>query len=64
MRDDRNAYARRKFRYRLNEAYVRLLVVKELKLPFYTAVYAMRPIIVGLLPSKLYDLLHKRNLRQ
>lgn len=64
MRDDRNAYSRRKFRYRLNEAYVRLLVVKELKLPFYTAVYALRPIIVGLLPKKLYDLLHKRNLRQ
>ena len=64
MRDDRNAYNRRKFRYRLNEAYVRLLLVKELNLPFYTAVYALRPIIVGLLPRKLYDLLHKRNLRQ
>lgn len=64
MRDDRNAYNRRKFRYRLNEAYVRLLVVKELKLPFYTTVYALRPIIVGLLPRKLYDFLHKRNLRK
>lgn len=64
MRDDRDAYSRRKFRYRLNEAYVRLLVVRELKLPFYTAVYALRPVIVGLLPKKLYDLLHKRNLRQ
>lgn len=64
MRDDRNAYNRRKFRYRLNEAYVRLLVVKELKLPFYTAVYALRPILVGLLPRKIYDFLHKRNLRQ
>jgi glycosyltransferase EpsE len=62
MRDDRNAYSRRKFRYRLNEAYVRLLVVKELKLPFYGAIYALRPIIVGLLPKKLYDILHKRNL--
>lgn len=64
MRDDRNAYNRRKFRYRLNEAYVRLLLVRELKLPFYTAVYALRPIIVGLLPKNLYDLLHKRNLHQ
>lgn len=64
MRDDRNAYNRRKFRYRLNEAYVRLLLVKELKLPLYGAIYALRPIIVGLLPKKLYDLLHKRNLRQ
>lgn len=62
MRDDRNAYSRRKFRYRLNETYVCLLVVKELKLPFYTAVYALRPIIVGLLPDKLYDRLHKSKL--
>lgn len=64
MRDDRNAYNRRKFRYRLNEAYVRLLLVKELRLPIHTVVYALRPIMVGLLPRKLYDLLHKRNLRQ
>ena len=64
MRDDRNAYSRRKFRYRLNESYVRLLVVRNLKLPFYTAIYSLRPSIVGLLPRKLYDLLHKRNLRQ
>lgn len=64
MRDDGNAYNRRKFRYRLNESYVRLLLVKELKLPFYTAVYALRPVIVGLLPKKLYDLLHKSKLSQ
>lgn len=64
MRDDRNAYSRRKFRYRLNEAYVHLLVVMELKLPCYMAVYALRPIMVGLLPKKLYDILHKRNLRR
>lgn len=64
MRDDRNAYSRRKFRYRLNESYVRLLLVKELKLPLYGTIYALRPILVGLLPPKLYDILHKRNLRQ
>ena len=64
MRDDRNAYSRRKFRYRLNEAYVRLLAVKELKLPFYTAVFALRPIIVGLLPKRIYDIAHKARLRR
>lgn len=64
MRDDRNAYSRRKFKFRINEAYVRWLAVRELKLPWYTVVYALRPIIVGLLPKKLYDLLHKRNLRK
>lgn len=64
MRDDRNAYSRRNLQCRLNEAYVRLLLVKELKLPFYTAVNALRPVILALLPMKVYDLLHKRNLRQ
>lgn len=63
MRDDRNAYNRRKFKYRLNEAYVRLLAVKELKLPVYGVIYALRPILVGLLPKKIYDLLHKRYLK-
>jgi len=62
MRDDRNAYSRRKFRYRINEAYVRLYAVKALKLPVWNCIFALRPILVGLLPKKLYDRLHKRNL--
>lgn len=62
MRDDRYAYNRRKFRYRLNEAYVRGLAVKKLNLPARNYVYALRPILVGLLPGWLYDKLHKRRL--
>lgn len=63
MRDDRNAYGRRKFKYRLNEAYVKGLAVKELELPVTGYIYAVRPIVVGLLPARVYDLLHKRKLR-
>lgn len=62
MRDDRNAYKRRKFQYRLNEAYVRSVAVQELGLSITGYIYVLRPIIVGLLPTKLYDFLHKRNL--
>lgn len=62
MRDDRNAYSRRRFRYRLNEAYVKLLAVKMLKLPAWMAVYALRPVLTGLMPRFLYDFLHKRRL--
>ena len=29
MRDDRNAYSRRKFKYRINEAYIKLLIMKD-----------------------------------
>lgn len=64
MRDDRDAYGRRKFRYRLNEAYVKILAVHDLGLPVIGYAYALRPIIVGLLPPKLYDWLHKLNLKE
>lgn len=64
MRDDRNAYNRRKFKYRLNEAYVKCLAIKEFGLPVYGYVYALRPIIVGLLPKIIYDKLHKWKLKE
>ena len=63
MRDDRNATSRRKYRYRINEAYVRKLAIKKLKLPIYGYAYMMRPLIVGLLPEKIYEKLHKRKLQ-
>lgn len=62
MRDDRNAYSRRKFKYRLNEAYVRILSVKQLGLPLYLGIHALRPVIVGLLPGFIYKYLHRRRL--
>lgn len=63
MRDDMNAYHRRKFRYRLNEAYVKVFAVSQLNLPLFFYVYALRPIIVGLLPTRVYDILHRRKLK-
>lgn len=62
MRDDRNAFARRKFRYRLNEAYVRMLAVRMLKLPVTGYIYVLRPILVGLMPGWLYKMMHRRRL--
>ena len=63
MRDDRNAYGRRKFKYRLNEAYVKYLVVRYFGLPVTGYLHVLRPIIIGLLPGVLYNKLHKWNLR-
>lgn len=60
MRDDRNAASRRRFKYRINETYVRILAVKMLRLPFYGYFTSLRPILVGLLPSFLYSFLHKK----
>lgn len=60
MRDDMNAYSRRKFKYCINEAYVRLTGYKMLKLSPKYYVYALRPIIVGLLPKCIYMKLHHK----
>lgn len=60
MRDDINAYKRRKFKFALNEAYVRLTGYKMLKLPLKAYIYVFRPIIIALLPKKLYLYLHHK----
>lgn len=60
MRDDRNAYKRRKLKYRFNEAYVKYEAYKVFNLPKKYLIYIFRPIIVGLLPSFIYKKLHFR----
>lgn len=64
MRDDRAAAGRRKFRYRLNEAYVAGLAVRMLGLPIWNYVYMLRPILVGLLPKSVYRYLHRRKMQK
>ena len=60
MRDDENAYQRRKFKYCLNEAYVRVTGFHRLKIPTTKYVWVLRPIMVGLLPKCLYFELHRK----
>lgn len=60
MRDDRNAYSRRKFKYRVNEARISCMAVRELRLQKKYYIYALRPIIVGLMPKALYMYLHRK----
>ena len=61
MRDDRDAQNRRKLKYRLNEAYVKLYAVNVLELSKWNYIFCMKPIIVGLLPKKIYKVLHRSN---
>ena len=63
-RDDRDGYNKRKFKYRINSAYVTVLAVKMLHLPKYYYIYAIKPILIGLLPYGIYNLLHKRKLNK
>ncbi len=62
MRDDRNAYSRRSFQSRKNEAYVKRLAVNKLHLPYWMMIYSLRPIITGLMPEFIYKQLHKKRL--
>ena len=64
MRDDRNAASRRKWKYRINEARVRLLAVRSLKLPFGMCIYTLYPLIMGLLPRSFAAGLHRLKLRR
>lgn len=63
MRDDRNATIRRNYRNRINEAYVKHLAIMKLKLPKWNYIYALRPLIVGMLPVSIYEVLHKRKMK-
>ena len=58
MRDDQKANARKKFKFRLNESYVKIQAIKMLHLPFWGYIYCLRPIILGLLPTSVYNYLH------
>ena len=60
MRDDRNAILRRTFKNRKNEAYVKWLIWRGFKLPLVYLLYCLKPLILGILPSKVYMCLHKR----
>lgn len=62
MRDDRNAKARRSWQGKKNQFRVKRMGFKMIGLPWHYQVYAIKPLIVGMLPSWLYDILHKRSL--
>ena len=58
-REGEEAYARRKFRYRLHSSRVRFEAIRELGLPVTKAVVALRPVAVGLVPADLYRVIHR-----
>ena len=60
MRDDRNAIARRNWKNRKNEIYVRYIGYKMLGLPWRSYIYCLRPLILAILPLFLYNYLHKK----
>lgn len=64
MFDGRDAFNRRKFKYRINEMYVKFIGFRMLDMPIKYYPYILRPIIVGLLPKSIYMKLHKLRLNK
>lgn len=59
MFDGRDAAKRRTFKRRINEFKVRLNGYKIIKVPFLYRLYAIKPILLGFLPQKVYIFLRK-----
>ena len=62
LRDDLNATTRRRMAARRNEAYVICQCVEHLDLPGWKRLCALRPLVLGLLPGRLYRLLHRKRM--
>ena len=59
MRDDRNAYSRRTWTNRRNEMYVKYIGFRMIGVPWYKWIYILRPLVIFLLPSFIYNYLHR-----
>lgn len=60
MRDDRKAFARRTWKNRRNEMYVRFLAAKKLHISWCYWPYILRPLVVFLMPSFIYKYFHNK----
>lgn len=63
MRDDRNAYKRRKLKFRINSALLTGRIYLDFKPGIRYLPYVTIPVIKGLLPEFLYSYLRKKKLR-
>lgn len=64
MRDDLNAYRRRKFSHRFIEFKIRMRAIKVFKLSKVNIIYALKPVIIAFIPKFLYKILHKKNVNK
>lgn len=64
MRDDKNAISRRKFKYRINEMYLKKKIYKDFDLSLKYKKNIYKPIIIGLLPSFIYKPLHRKRMKE
>lgn len=61
-REDASNLVRRKYKYRIQEARLKAAWVKRAGLPLPAYRYALKPLLVGLIPQGLYKKLHRKRL--
>ncbi len=59
-REDRNAFIKRKYRYRINEAKVRYVGFGQLGIRKGNYKYIIKPLVIGVLPGFVMQRFHKR----
>ena len=62
--EDKNTYKRRKYRYRIDEARVRLRGFRLLGLMPGAFIYVIKPLVVGLIPRRILNLLRNKFLKR
>lgn len=62
-REDSANISRRKYGYRIQEAKLKYEWIRRAKMPFKYVLYAIKPLVVGLLPLNLYRMLHKKQVQ-
>lgn len=60
---DKTSYNRKKFKYRLNEARIIYKALKRLGMPYRYNLLVLKPVLVGLIPTKILFLYHYRKFK-
>ena len=63
MRDDRDAVKRRNFKNRINEVRLKYWGFKEISVSKKYYYYILRPLILGLIPTWLYTIIHRKKVK-
>ena len=61
-REDESNIVRRKYKYRIQEAKLKMSWMYKTKQPLGVYIYAIKPLLVGLIPVKTYKVIHRRKI--
>ncbi len=61
---DRTSYKRKRFKYRWNELKVKYAALKRMGIPYNYYVYLLKPLLVGLIPSKFLYAYHYQRFKK